>query len=281
MLADDDIRELLDSRLADLRPDIEGELERVLHRAGSRARRRRAAYVGGLVAAVVASVLVLGHEWRQQADAPDPVDDVTVQAKPLVNRGVYAAPAALEPGRYLAKFVGMNEYPSPKIELDIPAGWGQDDVYAFATGPAGRKDTRRIDLYADIERIAPPECWNDGARRARVAGSVQGFADTLAGFGTESATTERVTLGGYDGYRVTLPTVTGISPEACASTLLLPDRTRRLCAVDLPGWSSTTWVFRVGEHLVVVSASQGPNVTPAEEQELVGIVESLTFALPS
>ena len=152
MLADDDIRVLLKTRLPELRPDVEAELDRVLNRAGSRSRRRRAAYVGGLVAAVVASVLVLGHEWRRQADAPDPVDEVVVQATPLENRGEYRDPAALEPGRYVAKFGGLT-YPTPRIELDIPAGWGQDDVVAFATGPASRRDTRRIDLYADSEEM--------------------------------------------------------------------------------------------------------------------------------
>jgi hypothetical protein len=229
---------------------------------------------------VLATVLALGHEWRQQADAPDPVDDVTVQARPLVNRGTYAKPAALEPGRYEARFVGMNSYPDPRIELDIPAGWGQDDVYAFATAPAQRKDVRRIDLFADVERVAAPECANDEPLRMRVGSSARAFADGLAGFGTASANAERVTLGGYDGYRVTLPTATGVTPDGCGSTVLLPNRIRRLCASDLPGWSSTTWAFKVDGHLVVVSASRGPDVTPAEEQELVGIVESLSFVLP-
>ena len=176
--------------------------------------------------------------------------------------------------------MGLTGYPGTRIELDIPAGWGQDDVYAFATAPAQNRDVRRIDLLADIERIAPPECRHDEAAWVRVGNDAQAFADMLAGFGTDSAATQRVTLGGYDGYRVTLPGPTGVRPGGCASTLLLPDSLRRLCAFDLPGWSSTTWVFNVDGHLVVVSASQGPDVTPAQEQELVGIVESLSFVLP-
>jgi hypothetical protein len=280
MLADDDIRDLLVSRLPELRPDLEAELERVLTRARSRSRRRRASYVGGLAAAVAATVIVLGHDWQSRADGPDVVDHVTVRAQPLVNRGMFRNPAPVEPGRYEARFVGMNDYPGPRIELDIPAGWGQDDVYAFATGPAQNRDTRRIDLYADVERVAPAQCGHGGDTWVRVGSSAQAFAEKLAGMGSDSATTERVTLGGYDGYQVALPGPTGAEQGGCASTVLMADSLRRLCALDLPGWSSTTWVFNVDGHLVVVSASQGPDVTSAEEQELVGIVESLSFVLP-
>ena len=88
-----------------------------------------------------------------------------------------------------------------------------------------------------------------------------------------------MTLGGYDGYRVTLPALAGVERDACASTLLLANGFHKLCASHVSGWSSTTWVFRVDGHLVVVSASQGPDVTPAEAQELMGIVESLSFVL--
>ena len=280
MLADDDLRDLLVSRLPELRPEIEVELERVLSRARSRSRRRRAAYVGGLAAAVAATAIVLGHDWQTRADAPEVVDHVSVEAQPLANRGRYADPAAVAPGRYEARFVGMHLMPGPRIELDIPAGWGQDDVFAFATAPAQRADVRRIDLFADVERIAPPECRRDGGAPVRVGHGARAFADTLAGFGADSATAQRVTLGGFDGYRVALPGPTGVKPGECASTLLLPDRLRRLCAFELPGWSSTTWVFRIDGHLVVVAASQGPDVTPAEAQELTGIVESLSFVLP-
>ena len=181
----------------------------------------------------------------------------------------------------MARFAGLGEYPGPRIELDIPAGWGQDDVYAFATAPA--KKPRRA-AHRPVRRHGEDHAPGVQARRGRggvrVGNSPQAFAHTLAGFGSASATAQPVTLGGYDGYRVTLPGPTGVKPGRCASTLLLGDNMSQLCAFDLPGWSSTTWVFNVDDHLVVVAASQGPNVTSAEAQELVGIVESLTFVLP-
>ena len=136
MLADDELRHALATRLPDLQPDVEGELERLLARADSVVRRRRTAYVAALVAAaVVAAGLVLGHDWERNADEPEPVDDTPGSARPLkADRGFYADPSELAPGRYRARALG-SVYPAVQLELDLPSGWGQDVLYAVATGP--------------------------------------------------------------------------------------------------------------------------------------------------
>jgi hypothetical protein len=52
-------------------------------------------------------------------------------------------------------------------------------------------------------------------------------------------------------------------------------------ACDLPGWTDLIWVIDVGaDEPVIISATHGPDVTPAQEAELVGIVESASFVLP-
>ena len=83
MLADDELRQALATRLPDLRPAVEGVVERLLARADSVVRRRRTAYVAGLVAAaIVVAGLVLGHAWHRNADGPEPVDDTPRSARP-------------------------------------------------------------------------------------------------------------------------------------------------------------------------------------------------------
>jgi hypothetical protein len=92
---------------------------------------------------------------------------------------------------------------------------------------------------------------------------------------------EPVTLGGRSGLRIRLDPVPGRDGPPCAGEVVLREFSLRVVmASQFPGWSSVIWAVDVDDHLVVVAASHGPDVTPAEEQELVGIVESLSFVLP-
>ena len=286
MLADDELRAALTTRLPDLEPDVERDLGRVLDRAAFRARRRRAAYVVGLVAAVVATVLVVGHDWQRQAREPEPVKDVSVTAQALTaKRGMYHDPAPLPPGRYRAEFLGpAATFPGPGVELDIPAGWGQDDLYAFATGPGDRAATRRIDLFADIQRIVFDSCGN---RVLEPGPGAHNLATTLATTLASAAATDvtgptPVTLGGYSGFRLRLEDVQGSGPTGpCAEgTVLREGFPGYLCVAGLARWTDLVWVLDVGDSRVVISASHGPHVSPASEDELVRIVESASFVLP-
>jgi hypothetical protein len=275
MLADDELRGLLTTRLPELRPDVETELERVLSRATTRARRRRAAYIGGLAAAVVATVLVLGHDWRSQADSPDPVDHPMWGAVPLRDgAGDYEHPWALNAGRYEAHLYGPTELREMRVELDVPGGWAQDDKYAIATGPGDEDDTRRIDLFVGVERLVPADCPRG---RVDAGDGAQGMADALVALGGPSATAAPTSLGGNAAFLVRMHRPS-TSSDACVGGVVLreyDERSLRTCAV--PGWTALTWVAEVDGQVVLVAASHGPDVTPAEEDELVAMVESLSF----
>ena len=275
MLADDELRGLLTTRLPELRPDVETELERVLSRATTRARRRRAAYVGGLAAAVVAAVLVLGHDWRTQADPPDPVDRDRGKVMDLVIRGVYNDPAPVAAGRYRAFVVGSGAH--IKVELDIPAGWGQDDVFAFATGAGSDNRTRRIDAFAGVEKIGPNPCTDE---RFRPAPGIHGLAVALTGLAQNTSTTpRRVTLDGYPAYFLRLhghrapsgsaPCTGGAVPRGLDDNVMV--------SADLSAWTSLVWVVDVEGEPVVLVASHGPGATTAQEGELFRIVGSASF----
>ena len=208
MLADDELRDLLVSRLPELRPDVEAELDRVLTRAHSRSRRRRASYVGGLAAAVAATVIVLGHDWQSRADAPDVVDNtpVQVEAQPLVNRGMYAQPRGPRARTLRGEVRGPDRVPGHR-----GSSWTSPPAGGRTTSTPSRPLRRRTETCG-ASTCSPtsrgsrrPSAGIDEAAWVRVGNGAQAFADTLAGFGSDSATTQRVTLGGYDGYRVTLP----------------------------------------------------------------------------
>lgn len=284
MLSDDDLRAALGTRLPDLHADVEGELDRLLDRAGSRARARRATYVVGLLAAaVVAAVLVFGHDWDPQAKSPQPVDDPDVQTRTLVNRGMFADPAELAPGRYRAQFLGPGGiWHGLKIEMDIPAGWGQDDVVAFATGPGENPALRRIDLFAGVTRVRPDPC---SATMVRPDPGPLALARELARLAhTRASAPTPVTVGGFSGYQLRLEAFrTRGSTTRCSEGTALRETgvvSGVAMAQHVPGWTSLIWVLDVGGSQVVINAGLGPRATPAHEAELVRIVESASFVLP-
>jgi hypothetical protein len=282
MLSDDELRAALTTRIPDLDPDVEAELARVLDRAGSRAHKRHATYVLGLVAAIVATVLVLGHDWKPESKGPDPVDHAPVRAHALAaKRGMYVEPAALKAGRYEAWFLGDVE-PSVRIQLDVPGGWGQDDLYALATGPGDHRATRRVDLFINVRRILTDPCRGVSVQPG--PGPLD-LARELASLKTARAVGPTpVTLDGYPGYFIRLEAGRAhASPDPCAGGGVLREDGNggtMIGAYDMRGWTDLVWVLEVAGNRVVISASHGPDVSPAQEAELVAMVESASFVLP-
>lgn len=281
MLADDELREALIARLPDLEPDVEAELDRLLTRADSLTRRRRTAYVVGLVAAaVVVAGLVLAHDWRSDATKPDPVDNTPVRAQAVDNRGRYGKPAALDPGRYRTRPLGpIVEFPFLQVELDIPAGWGQDDVFAFATGPGSADATRRIDLFGDVRRVAIAQC-ND-PRLVTPGPTTLDLATTLTSLGgTGTPVPTPTTLDGYAGYLLRVDD-SGAGGAPCGAGFVLREHYPGAVVVyGDRGWTNLVWILDVGDTRVVINASHGPDATPAQEAELVRMVESVSFIVP-
>ena len=161
MLADDELREALATRLPDLEPDVEAELDRLLARADSLARRRRTAYVVGLVAAaVVAAGLVLGHDWQRKADEPEPVDDAPAQrpaagapsagSTPTRRRWL---PAATAPARS-----GRSYVPAVEIELDLPRDGARTTSTPSPPAPGTTPPRGGSTSFADVRGIEVNRC---------------------------------------------------------------------------------------------------------------------------
>src|SRR4051794_28264307 len=203
MLSEDELRAALTTRLPELAPDVEAELGRVLDRASARARVRRASYAVGLVAAVVATLLVLAHDWRPPARGPDPVDEVPARAQTLVNRGTYQHPQVLPSGRYQVRFLGpVKGWPGLAVALDVPVGWGQDDVYALATGPGDANRTRRLDFFDGVKRLWPDECSSDVVPAGSGTWELARALATMVGARATGPTP--TTLDGHAGYQLRL-----------------------------------------------------------------------------
>jgi hypothetical protein len=168
------------------------------------------------------------------------------------------------------------------IEMDIPAGWGQDDIYAFATGPGEADNTRRIDLFVGVSQVSPDPCSD---RLVRAGPGTHDLADALASLARTKATGPTpVTVGGYRGYQLRLEDPQKrVATEPCSGGSALWEAgvdAGLAMARDFPGWTSLIWVLDVGGVRAVINASHGPAVTPAQEAELVQIVESASFVLP-
>lgn len=276
MLADDELRAALTARVPDLDPDVEAELDLLLARADSLARRRRTTYAVGLVAAVTVLALVLGRDWVPKAETPEPVDDVPVRALDPA-RGKYVDPEDLDPGRYRARFAFPPVDGLPDVEIDVPAGWGQDNDSALATAPSSNSSARRIDLVGRVLRVESDPCTPEWVRPAPGA---LGLARALSSVPRAGgAAPVPMTLGGLEGYvvRLTAPRTHDAFLQCTHGSVFQLYLHEGAMGFEHPGWSSRMWVLDVEGHPVLISASHGPDVTPAQEAELVEMVESISF----
>jgi hypothetical protein len=276
MLADDELRAALTARVPDLDPDVEAELDLLLTRADSLARRRRTTYAVGLVAAVTVIALVLGRDWQPKAETPEPVDDVPVRALDPA-RGKYVDPEDLDPGRYRARFAFPPVDGLPDVEIDVPAGWGQDNDSALATAPSSNSSARRIDLVGRVLRVESNPC---SPRWVPPDPGALGLARALASVaGTGGKPPVPVTLDGHEGYVVRLraPRTEDAFLRCTHGSPFQLYLQEGAMVFEHPGWSSRFWVLDVGDNPVLISASHGPDVTQAQEAELVEMVESISF----
>ena len=276
MLNDDDLRAALTTRLAELDPDVEAELDRVLDRAHFRASRRRTTYAVGLVAAATVLALVLGRDWVPRAEAPEPADDVPVRALDP-ERGKYLDPEDLDPGRYRARFAFPPAGGLPDVEIDVPAGWGQDNDSALATAPSSDGSARRIDLVGRVLRVESNPC---SPQWVPPAPGTLGLARALSSVARTGVTAPvPVTLDGHEGYVVRLqgPRTEDAFLRCTQGSPFQLYLQEGAMAFEYPGWTSRIWVLDVEGNPVLIQASHGPDVTPAQKAELVEMVESISF----
>ena len=88
-----------------------------------------------------------------------------------------------------------------------------------------------------------------------------------------------MTLDGHEGYVVRLegpPTEDAFLGCTQGSPFQLYLQEGAM-AFEYPGWTSRIWVLDVEGNPVLIQASHGPDVTPAQQDELVEMVESISF----
>ncbi|MFC4785843.1 hypothetical protein ACT8ZV_15290 [Nocardioides sp. MAHUQ-72] len=272
MPGEDELRTALATAVDPIHPDVEAELERVLARATTRTRARRAAYAAALVAAVALAVLLAGHDWGPRAAGPEPAEPVTVQAL-TPQRGMFRNPADLVPGTYQVTFLPGDWWHGIVAEVTVPAGWGQDDRYALATGPAERPATRRLDFFTGPDAVLA-RCSRTGLGASPTPLEVARAVGSVAGMSASAP--QPVTLDGHNGYLVELRDTPAKETSTC-------DREDNfLYAVpgmrgEASGFTALMWTFEVEGRQATVFASYGPDVTDDQVDELVRMVESARF----
>lgn len=279
MVSDQALRARLAAETAHLAPDVEAELESVFRRADTRRSLRWSGYAVGLAAAVAAIVVLVGLDLVPRAEeTPEPLVDIPVQAL-VPGRGMYADPAAIDPGRYRVDVKQTRRLSGIRtIDIDVPPGWGQDDKYALATGPWSDSTARRLDVYGKVSRVHPDPC---SSHVERVGPGAYDVARSLASLERVSASRPLpVTIDGSAGYIVRVDIPTAQSAETCGDGRLLrwwPGRE----GDSEHGWTELLYVLDVeGQQQIAINASHGPRATQAEVDELVRMVESVTFAPP-
>ena len=114
----------------------------------------------------------------------------------------------------------------------------------------------------------------------RPAPGTLGLARALASVARTAVTDPvPVTLDGHEGYFVRLQgprTENELQRCTHGGSFMVYLSPSGANPID-PGWTNLFWVLDVEGNLVLISASYGPDVTPAEQDELVEMVESISF----
>ena len=282
MLADDELREALTTRLPDLEPGRRGRARpaprprRLARAPAPDGVRRRPGRRGPVLA------LVLGHDWRAEGRRAR-AERRRAGARARPRRGKYVDPEDLDPGRYRAR-VRLPAGRRPARHRDRPArGMGAGRRLRLRHGPsrtARHAGSTCSATCGGSRSIACSRRDEDQARSRRPRPRHR--AHVRPGRHGPSAPTP-VTLDGYRGYRVRLdpsPMPRGTSP--CASDVVVREwpapgdrQDLRAGGLDQPA---------VGPRRRGPPGPRQrqprPDVTPAEEAELVEIVESISFVVP-
>ena len=247
-------------------------LRRVERRRGL----RRGGYAVALVAAaaVVAAVAIrIDDEPRSLEPVEPPADQVLVLDSEL---GSPDEPAPLEAAAYAIPFLGASDG-APWAEIEVPAGWGHDRLHP-ATGPDLDPHLRRIEL-STVAYVAPDPCRS---ARAPVGPGVSALMDAIA-----TQTTVRpglpgpVTIDGYSGQVVQVRVPSQVDLTRCDGGRLVPFWLNGLTSTSVfPGWTYRVWALDVEGERLVITAALGPQATPAEQAELLRMVETLELVPP-
>ena len=278
MLSDDGLRAALSARVESLDPHVEAELEGVMRRAQRRMWARRSAYAVGAIAASVAAVLVTTSALSPAQTAPEPADQSPIGTTLTRHRGYYAKPAPIVPGFWQVRFVDLVGIRA-RLVVDVPAGWGQDDDVALATGPDGRPTTRRLELSADPVGVVRGPCQKGVTPAEHTALGVAQQIAAVEEFQVDAV--EAVTVAGVAGFRVNVRPSSQLPEQGlCREGVTEVITTRQWGSVMPLGWTAPTWLLDVDGHVLVITGLYGPEASPAEIAELIQMVETSDLLTP-
>jgi hypothetical protein len=271
MPSEEDLRSALGLGVASLYPDVDSELDRVLSTATRRERVRRTSYAAAVAAAVALAVVLLGHDWRVTA-APEPAREIPVRDLPP-SVGMFADPADLAPGRWNVDFLPDRWPARAEAVVDVPAGWGQDDRFALATGPGNEPDTRRLDFFVGRE-LDLSWCPGQGLGPERTPLDIARAISSVAAM--SAGALEPVTVDGHDGWFVELDdTPAREKPDCRQPDTFLYTVPGMVC--QAPGFTTLMWVFDIDGRELAVFASYGPRVSRPQVEEMVRMVETAHY----
>jgi hypothetical protein len=277
MLTDHELRAALSKRVAHLAPDVEAELDALLRRANRRRHVRATAYGVGVAAAVATAVLVVTQGLRP-VEKPEPVEETPVQTL-APELGTLEDPEPIEPGRWR---VGFQDASTPRLlEVDVPPGWGQDDDVSLSTGAPSAPAARRLDLAGDMVGVYRDPCRSSSSP---VGDTALEQAQALASMHRvhTSAVTPAV-VDGHPAYHVRLDIPAGLRGKGeswCAEGMALVIRTTNWPTVVPLGWTARVWIIEYGRQELAITATYGPEATPAQIEELLHMVETATIVDP-
>jgi hypothetical protein len=185
----------------------------------------------------------------------------------------------LEPGTYEVDFDGGGAYPT--VVYTVPSGWTSDG--GWLSKHIGTDRLVGVTFWNPVEVYAHPCDWQQP--RVRPGPSVDDFVEAVTAQPLRNATApEPVTLGGYEGKRLTWSVPSDIDFATCdvvdgegafeswTASALGSDRYQQM-----PGQVDHLWVLDIDGVRLVVDATANPGASAEDVAEMAAIVDSLRF----
>lgn len=276
MSIDDRLREGLRENTDYLLPQADHELSVVMRRAHRRSR-VRLAVAGVATAAVLATVGLLAGSSR----VVDRIDG-TVPALPVDPRPLGDYHATVEPGEYVFEVGGAGSATLPQPVVYVPAGYWNPGPYIVYAGTDDQEALGSLSFWYTSQTVDDPCHYSTSGRSALGPTTRDALTALTRRPSIRSSEPQPVTIGGHDGYYLTLQLRRTVDLAKCDDGYALLAGEDPAFVVGPDGYHlSHYWILDVDGRTIIMIAGEPAGDDPSQTAKILDLARGVYFIEPT